>query len=118
MATFLVYGQFYPYVNPIPCSGSNNQFQAIAILVSVLCKTMRLAIPKPDTMEEMASSQMANSEGPPVCRSGGTGEGMFRTGARRCAKEQNLDEDVDESLDEDSNEDMDNLNRDEKSLKA
>ena len=45
MATFLVYGQFYPYVNPVPRSGSNNRSQAIAILASVLCKKMRLAIP-------------------------------------------------------------------------
>ena len=46
MATFLVYGQFYPYVNPVPRSGSNNRSQAIAILASVLCKKMRLAIPR------------------------------------------------------------------------
>ena len=45
MATFLVYGQFYPYVNPVHRSGSNNRSQAIAILASVLCKKMRLAIP-------------------------------------------------------------------------
>ena len=45
MATFLVYGQFYPYVNPVPRSRSNNRSQAIAILASVLCKKMRLAIP-------------------------------------------------------------------------
>ena len=44
MATFLVYGQFYPYVNPVPRSGSNNRSQAIAILASVLCKKMRLTI--------------------------------------------------------------------------
>ena len=51
MATFLVYGQFYPYVNPVPRSGSNNRSQAIAILASVLCKKMRLAIPSLNTTE-------------------------------------------------------------------